>query len=738
MDNIERTRQVRYELFSRALGLRVIQEPKGWSDDKRSFDRDKDSRGILIKTDINLQFYGEASEYLKAIYFGYGIEEKVTLTKYEKDKFSLNENWIIKYVQELDMGTFKEVSRTSEVTVKATQGGLYTDVKNRYSDEYDLLNNTSPDGDFIDELTTNAFEPLGRGIFIQSLLEADVVDYRVNSDDTRRSTTYNSRTIPLEVVYNSDKEDVTNVSNAQSFFNNADHQEKNNTNVLGNDQKITDQFFYRAENKKTIKIKLDLDLKIVKNENIGNLYSSIFIELRKSELVGVDDSLIEKTVLLEITNPQTKLNQNFIINGYEKEISLEKNESLSIVITFIKLQTNKRQKWWFNIKSKLIIEDITTYEDFVSVSRCIKPFDLFDRILSKITSKKGLFKSSLFEEGGEYEYMVCDNGLFARGFPNEYENADGDLEKIQFVTSFKDAFDSYNYIEPLAWFTEFIGNKEYLRVEKATYTQQNFIGVDLGNVDKIETESSKIDFFSSIELGHEKSLEYEEINGLDESNGKSEFSTFIKKNISKYSATCKYRTDAIGYELTRRKNFINFPKEDTKRDNDIWIHDAKLVGEVITHRKWDDIFDSLPTGVYDPETSWNLYLSPMNRLYYGHGYSVKRGLYHYPNKSIRFNSSNSNQNLKTVIGGFELSEDGSILIKDIEKPRIEATKTTFSFRITQRIENILTSSTKINGIDVPNYFGLIKYLEKGEESYGRLVKLESSQDSKITLIKARL
>ena len=44
---------------------------------------------------------------------------------------------------------------------------------------------------------------------------------------------------------------------------------------------------------------------------------------------------------------------------------------------------------------------------------------------------------------------------------------------------------------------------------------QNFIGLRLPTVDKIKSKSSKPDYFSSIELGHSKSMEYEEINGLD-------------------------------------------------------------------------------------------------------------------------------------------------------------------------------------------------------------------------------
>jgi len=754
-DNLERVNQVYYTLFSNSLGIKIIQEPFGYSNDTPSFTRDKDSRGITKKINIELEFYGDASDYLKTIHIGSGIEEKVILTKYEKNRFTLSERFFIRYIQELDMGTFKEISRTGSVTVESTEGGIYTDITNRKSDEYDLLDNTSADGIDIEPLTTHKFQPLGRKIFLESLLESNKTGYRINSFRYNRLSSdisYTTRTIPLEITYSSDKDDVVNALDTNDANNLL---EGNQDYALGTNMKIGTFFFFRAEHEKTLKITLDLDYKIEKVQSRLSHAVDFAVQLIETEKeTDTENDKLVKATVLENFVPQNEIGVDKSISSQVFYVTVPKDGSLGFVFSTAMSYNggfgDGETDVFVNVsKSKVVIEDITGYNDVITEGLCVKPFDLFDRIVAKITGKKGMVKSSIFEQGGEYENIVVDNGLLARGVPLSYENSDGDEQKMQMNLSFQDAFESFSYIEPLCWFPYIIGNKEYVRIEKATYTQQNFIGVSLGAVDKIENSSSKVDYFSSITLGHDKSLNYEEISGRDETNGKSEFSTFITKNESKYSFQSKLRTDAIGYELTRRIRFETSPKKDTRRDNDLWMHDAKKIGDtdIITHRKWNDTdifnsvpkgFDSLPTGIYHPESSWNLNFSPMNRLFYGHGYSIKRGLYHYPSKKITFSSSNANQNMITIKDGFSLAESGNLTISDIPKPRIEAKKTSFTFKMTQELENKFAGFTDVNGDLVPNFFGLIEYLEKGEKRYGRLVKLESSDEAKITLINARL
>jgi hypothetical protein len=749
MENIESNNTVYYELYSQKFGAEEIQEPKGWENDNESFTRDTDSRGITSKVDIDLEFFGNASSYLKNIYDVLGVEEKVIITKYEKNRFTLSEEWTIKYVQELDLTTYKIISRTGNVTVGAREGGLFSDIKNRESDEYDLLDNLSADEVDLGSLKTEVFQPLGRKLFVESRMEGGYTGYRINGfphDAVSSTSDETSRAIPLEISYSSNPKDlITPFSSDVSSNLTTPH---TLSYEVGEELQSGDMFFFRAEQDISLSLKLELLYKIVQIQSVNSSIQEFSINLIKTQKVNESDLIKEVTPLTTFTD--FTLNEDRTYND-TFPATLLKDESLALVFTFKSTYAGGLIKGYVNfylniLKSVLIIQDTTAYEDDITTSRCIKPLVFFDRIVAKITGKTGLVKSSIFEKqadgtDGEYEYMVIDNGLFARGFPDVYPNGNDEDQRIQLKSSFKTAFESFNYIEPLCWFTEIVGSTEYIRIEKATYTQQNFISIKLGSVDKIEYESSKLDYFSKIEIGHDRSLEYEEINGLDETNGKSEFTTFVTKNVSVYSAVSKFRTDAVGYELTRRLPFELYPKEDSKRDNDIWMHDAyKLPSGVITHKKWDYTgrFTSKPIGIYDPDTAWNLWLSPMNRLYYGHSYSIKRGLYHFPDKKIRFNSSNANQNLITEKDGFILSENGSITISDIPQARVEATKINFTFKMTQEIDNMFKGFETINNLQVPNYFGLVEYLENGIKKYGRLVKLESSEEAKITLIKARL
>jgi hypothetical protein len=647
------------------------------------------------------------------------------------------------------MGTYKQISRTGNVTIKATEGGLATDIESRKSDKYDLINQESADGDNIGVIKTQTFIPQPRGVFKESLLEDSQTGYRVNSRRIENGKEETSRTIPLKTIYNDDKENITDVANSSETVNSQKH---NKNYDIGTSQPINDNFFFRADIGKRIDIKLDLSFKVERVDQDHAKDKEHFVEIRRINHVGANDELTSREVIFSAGNPQDDIGVLRNVN-IERTYDLIEGESLAIVfltrtnINAPIFKTGNLDVYFTVLDSKLVVTDIEPYVS--TTSRCIKPIDLFERIVAKITGKNDLVVSSIFGVGGEYEYMVCDNGFWARGFPDSYIDSDEVERTIQFNTSFKDAFQSFNYLEPLVWFIDIIANKQVVRIETAKYTMQNFIGVVLPEVDNIEHQSSKPDYFSSVSIGHKQTLDYEEINGLDEPNGKSDFNTHITLNESKYIINSTFRFDPVGYELIRRIQFVDKPKEDTTRDSHIWIHDGKVSGsrrnlntglgeDIVTHNLWTDRFDSAPTGIFDPDTAWNLWLSPMNRLFYGHGYSIKRGLYHFTNKKVRFSSSNANENLKTIFNGVTLSENGNITVGDIEKPRVEANKTILTFKMTQAIENQLQGFTEINNILVPNYFGLIEYEENGETMYGRLNKLDSKDESKLIMQNARL
>ena len=192
--------------------------------------------------------------------------------------------------------------------------------------------------------------------------------------------------------------------------------------------------------------------------------------------------------------------------------------------------------------------------------------------------------------------------------------------------------------------------------------------------------------------------------------------------------------DSVGYETIRRKQFIDYPTQDTDRDEDIWMHWAKKVAGGYTHKLWDSDFDEAPKNIFSPETAWNLYFSPFNRAFYGHGYSINRCLYYYPSKLLKFNPSNANANMSTVVGGQTLKENGSVEIGNLEQPLIEPLLYTITSKLTQEILDSLSGTTEINGKFVYNYFGLVKFVYRSKTYYGRLIKIETDEQTKIELI----
>lgn len=747
MEILESINTVYYELYCKPLGSIVIQEPDGWKDDSRSLERDKDAKSITTKSEVRLTFYGDGAEFISTVYYGFGLMEKVLLVKRERNINSLEEEWKLRYVQELDLAEFDEDSRTGAVKVKATEGGLFDDIKARQGDEYNLINQESADGENIGPIKTYPFGPESRGIFLETLFQdSDVTNYKINGEVVGTETIHLSRNVPMTNIYNSDE---TNVRIPDS------HNEMPTHNVgyeVGQDLADLYLCYYNTDIPKTMNLTIDVKgtiTDIIQSSSQFNTRDDFSVAILKTRNKPNDELYHEIIEVIELNYYQgVNIGDSFegIYNG---SIDVSVEEGFAVVVASHQYGYGLDMILNFS-KSEVRIADSTQYPN--SYSRCMKPIDLFDRLVAKITGQTGLVRSDCFGSGGDYEHFVVDNGFWARQFPDKIEKDNGESEEIQFVTSFQDAFESFSYLEPLSWFIDTEGERLVVRIEKATYTQRNFIGISLGEVTKVSRKSSGGDWFQTIELGHEGDLDYEEVNGLDEPNGKSEFSTPLKRGGGRYSVVSKYRFDSIGYELIRRKDFENYPKEDTDRDKDIWIHDAKpitlLEGDGDTHvmymhNLWQDVgFVEAPRGIFDPDSAFNLRLSPMNRLIEGHGYAVKRCLYHAPDKVVRFNSSNANQNLITrrVIRDidFVIEEKGWVRIRNLEHPRIEPTETEVTFKMTPDIEDQFFGFKVINGRAVPNYFGLIQYIEKGQKKYGRLVKLSTKNESKLTMINAKL
>jgi len=99
--------------------------------------------------------------------------------------------------------------------------------------------------------------------------------------------------------------------------------------------------------------------------------------------------------------------------------------------------------------------------------------------------------------------------------------------------------------------------------------------------------------------------------------------------------------------LAQQKPFDNFPKLDTTFDKINFFLDAKKTGLIYELRHWQDDFADEPTGIFSPQTAFNLRLSPFNCVL-RKGKTISTGLTKYLSERFRYSSTEGNSQLVTL------------------------------------------------------------------------------------------
>src|SRR5690606_19751131 len=243
-------------------------------------------------------------------------------------------------------------------------------------------------------------------------------------------------------------------------------------------------------------------------------------------------------------------------------------------------------------------------------------------------------------------------------------------------------------------------------------------------------------FFQSVEVGYEKGGEYKEAMGLDEFNIRNSYTTCIRKLDNKFTKISKYRADSYGIEFARRKPFSQYSTEDTSYDQDVFFIDCQpsLRNHVFRSvRLWSTDFPNIPTGIYSPETAFNLRLSPMNILL-RHGWVINSGLTKYPLQKIKYASSKGNSNLKTLY-----QENGDIINGELENARYVPEIIEFDHVCHSTIMNQLEKKVIVINEEIRSCYGLIEFInENGELEKGYLLSVKPNGAGRWKLLKSNM
>lgn len=729
-----------FRLSSKELGIETIDDPKNWDQSDREYRRNKKFRGVFSKLSNNIEFAGTGFSYLRRLWLGFGVNSDVTLTKYIKNPRRADERIEITETGEPNLTSLVIDEGKLIAKVKFDEGSFWKKINNRKGQKYDLTA-TNLKGVELGELSTRIVQAHGRRIFLKSESRVNPShedSYGINMPTFGGSGNRSAmKGLPFKVITNSDKENV--VSNLDSA---------DGDGFTASQDGQPGSVFFLQSNVAKENVRIQMRFKFTIGDVNADDVTSDFFRIYFRRYTG-DNLLLSSTETLISLRPQSVVGQTFTIN-FDKTISIAQNESLGFIAQVSALKSGSFSNFSLDVELKNSSGFIKIEEDSVrppTEHQTILPHEKFERIVRIITGRKDAFFSEYFgrkdlgyDQDGEGAFITASSGFMIRGFPIITNEGTDEEKKIQYPTSFKDAFESYDSITPLAVTIDGFGSNKRLRIEKIDFVYQKFQGVELTNDEQflqVTDIKRKVDaqrIFSTIQIGSLKGgSDYEEAFGLDEFNGLSEFETIIDKVENIYKAVSRYRKDSYGHEFARRKQFADNPEEDTRYDKDIFMLDCKVVAGELFLKRFADDFELTPTGIYSPETAFNLNLSPMNSMF-RHSKMFKGFLLNYPNDFINFTSSNAFSKLTTKkAGALLLAEDGRIKNDDLLRPLFVPEILEFKSPIDH---DLLVKIQGLNKDNIPNLYGFftIKTIDGKEQLYVDKVKI--SKEGKFTCTKA--
>ena len=704
----------------------VIPEPINYDKGTGNiYERDKESKGFLKTKSNDLEFHGKGRENLLLQKAAKGLSEDIILRRKAKDRYSLNERMRTITETPLDLGELSHDNITAKT--KATQGGLFQVLDSKKSDEFDLMDNTSINHVDIGILERQQVLVDGRDILRISELSVDDETLTTTIGDQDRLS---ARTPPFNIDTNSDRDHINaNIGDQLSAINGSYAD-------LSFD-KVSNVWYYNADQNTVLKINGRIELRIT-TAQAGTLSLDV---VKYQNGIDVNDPIIHDN--LANGNPGN-LGEVVAYDFVDYEIEVAKGESIAFGVLSDTPPGAIRYKWY---NTKIKVREDSTYPASNVLGVTYKT--LGERLVAKITGQRDCFESSLMEDGGIWEGHIVTQGFWAREFPDIIQEGTDEERKIQFTTSLKDFLAHLYAIRPIAWWVEKRGNKEILRVELLSYTQQNFIRIKYAEISedeygrknivylqptsKIKRKTLKDNYYSTIILGSELGGEnYEEVNGLQSISGKARWSTINDKHKAEYKRLSPYALGDIDLEIPRRKPFSEFADVDTRHDSNKIVIDCKKIGNGYYVKKWPDSFESAPKNVYRVDTAFNLEFTPA-QFFRSHSSEINVGLYHETQESVHFDSSNCNSSfISKKTGETEIKEDAAIHHSELDAPRFKPTSVDFDLVVDDELEQQIIGQTE----GVPNWFGLVA-VETGEGvEYMRLVKVDTNKEGKHKLVEA--
>lgn len=687
---------VEYELSHEIYGTLEIEEPVGWSDDLVNIKRSTKNFSVLTVYNLNFEFILSGADFIRNVYKEFGLQAQIVLKK--RAIHPTKQEVIEVYTSILDGYSFELEGQ--KVKINTLESEITGQIKGYESEKVELSRTESIDGVDIGTFGTRNTIVDGKQIQLVSKWETDGEDQSYNH---LGSDNYSSIALKLNAPALSDEQAKDVVD---QFISDGGQGFPNDGSVAGSFYSIADK-----DIKVNLEIDIDLTMDAVLNDNLthinngmssmsGRLYLYVYED---KSAVGQSQHEFKR---MELLQSATTGNDYQTIQFYErKERDFLKGESYQLAYRSVSFGDANNVRIHKNKSNMVLTED--SFED-PSTTKTILPFELFERLLKIMTGNTNqVLVSDYFgrtdlgyTEDGPGAYMGITSGFYARGFS---------VEEKPLATSWKKAIQSYGVVAQdggITYAIEKRGFQEYVRIEPLSYFfTDNALVLDRVISSKdIKLGVAKKNSYRSIEIGSlQGGDDYKEAVGLDEPNGKFNWLTPLSRAENGFVKLSEYRLDGTALEFARRKPQLTFPTEDTDYDNDIMMMDLKKDpnSNSLLQRKWSDDYNTLPRGVYSPETLTNIRWSP-RELFRNHEWFIKNCLVQYPTKYVRFGSPVGNALLE--LDGVVSKDD--ILISTMNRHKFQNIEISFPYQTDYTLEQKILDN--IYGIfEIRNERGLV-------------------------------
>lgn len=299
---------------------------------------------------------------------------------------------------------------------------------------------------------------------------------------------------------------------------------------------------------------------------LGSVYISF--DVRVFDGSGVETDVVSLIHDIHSSTGDSSFDYNSFVS-YNKTVEIEPNGYIYFDYNFHLFSCYSGAGYTEGTLSFEIVE----YSPGEPESDCkvLFPHEAFARLVQLSTSEQDtlkLFYSEFFGktdseftpyiETGEGSKDAIFTGYLARQYPNATLN-------LNFRSLFKTFDDIYN----LGMGYDRVNDRFFIEPKKQFY-KSSYLMFELGEVSDLKITPGLKKYFSKLTCGSEQDGDYQDYQGAYEFNVKREYSLSapVKDELN---IQAKYRTDSIGIELARRKQYFDNASIDTDFDKEIFI-----------------------------------------------------------------------------------------------------------------------------------------------------------------------